>query len=265
MIEGSAPGGIINNIVSIENYPGISNISGPDFAYQLFETVNELEIEYKLEKVTDVIFDEVKTVKTSSGVYQSKYVILATGRSPKMLNLKDEEKYLGKGISTCALCDGSLYKGKKVAVIGGGSSALSEAIYLANIVDKVYLIHRRGEFRGEEILDNKVRNNQKIELILNHEVTKILSDNEKFMGIELNDGRKLDVSAMFIYIGFIPNTKFLETTNIKLDHGYVVVDENYETNIDGVYACGDVIKKDIYQIVTAASEGASAAIQIIHK
>lgn len=262
MLEGSAPGGIINNIVNIENYPGIKSISGPDFAYNLFLEVNELGIEYKLETVTDVSFDSIKTVKTGSGTYQAKYVVIATGRQPKMLGLENEEKYLGRGISTCALCDGALYKGKHVAVIGGGSSALSEAIYLSNIVDKVYLIHRRDEFRGEEILSKEVRNNSKIELILNDEVVDIISENDEFRGIALKSGKELLVSCVFIYIGFLPNTNFLKSTNINLDNGYIVVNKNYETNISGVYACGDVIKKDIYQIVTAASEGASVGINI---
>lgn len=262
MLEGSAPGGIINNIVSIENYPGIKSISGPDFAYNLFEEINELGIEYKLEKVTDVIFDSIKIVKTGSGVYQAKYVVIATGRKPRMLGLRNEEKFLGRGISTCALCDGALYKDKSVAVIGGGSSALSEAIYLSNIVDKVYLIHRRDEFRGEEILSEEVRNNSKIELILNDEVVDIISEDEEFRGIKLKSGKELPVSCMFIYIGFLPNTIFLNNTDIKMENGYILVDQNYETNIPGVYACGDVIKKDIYQIVTAASEGASVGVNI---
>lgn len=264
MLEGSMPGGVINNIPNIENYPGIKSISGPDLAKELFDTVNELKIPYKLEKVTDVIFDSIKTVKTTKNAYQARFVVIATGRTPKMLGIKNEEKYFGQGISTCALCDGALFKNKEVAVVGGGSSALAEAIYLSNIVDKVYLIHRRSEFRGEELLVENARNNSNIEIIYNEEVKEIIEEDNKFKGIVLKSGKELRVSAMFLYIGQLPNTKFLETTNVLLDNGYIVVDHNYETNIKGVYAVGDVIKKDIYQIVTAASEGASAATYISH-
>ena len=133
MIEGSAPGGTLNKITNVENYPGISSVSGPDFAFNLFTKVQELEIEYKIEEVTDIITD-TKTIKTKNNVYQAKNILIATGRRPKLLGLDKEEALLGKGISTCALCDGALYKNKEVAVIGGGSSALAESIYLSKLV-----------------------------------------------------------------------------------------------------------------------------------
>ena len=173
LLEGSAPGGTVNQISEIENYPGINRISGPDFAYNLFEEVNKLGIEYKLEKVTDVIIDDSKKVKTTKNVYEAKNLLIASGRRPKRLGLEREEEFLGKGISTCALCDGALYKNSDIAVIGGGSSALSEALYLSNIVNKIYLIHRREEFRGEDILIEEVKKRKNIELILKNEVTKL--------------------------------------------------------------------------------------------
>ncbi len=260
LLESSAPGGTINKISEIENYPGIISISGPDLAYNLFEEVNKLGIEYKLERVTDVLLDEAKTVKTTNNVYISKYLLIASGRRPKMLGLKEEEKYLGRGISTCALCDGALYKNSDVAVIGGGSSALSEALYLAKIVNKVYLIHRKEEFRGEDTLIKEVESKDNIELILNNEVTSLATKEDKIEGIILKDGKKINVKGIFIYVGYIPNTDFLENTNIKMENGYILVDEHHETNVKGVYASGDVTKKDIYQIVNAASEGAEAVV-----
>ena len=261
LLEGSAPGGTINGISKIENYPGISSISGPDLAYNLFEKVNKLGIEYKLEKVTDVSLDEdSKKVKTTNNVYEAKYLLIASGRRPKMLGLKEEEKFLGRGISTCALCDGTLYKNSDVAVIGGGSSALSEALYLANITNKVYLIHRREEFRGEETLVEEVKQKDNIELILNNEVTKLKTENDTLTGIILKDGREISVKGIFIYVGFIPNTDYLKGSGIKMEKGYILVDEHHETNIKGVYASGDVTKKDIYQIINAASEGAEAVV-----
>lgn len=260
LLEGSAPGGTVNQISEIENYPGINRISGPDFAYNLFEEVNKLGIEYKLEKVTDVIIDDSKKVKTTKNVYEAKNLLIASGRRPKRLGLDREEEFLGKGISTCALCDGALYKNSDVAVIGGGSSALSEALYLSNIVNKIYLIHRREEFRGEEILIEEIKKRKNIELILKNEVTKLKIEDDTLKGIILKDGKEIDVKGIFIYVGFIPNTDFLKNTDIKMEDGYILVNENHETNIKGVYASGDVTKKDIYQIVNAASEGAEAVV-----
>lgn len=260
LLEGSAPGGTVNSISEIENYPGISKISGPDLAYNLFEEVNILGIEYKLEKVTDVILEDIKRVKTTNNVYEAKYLLIASGRRPKMLGLKNEEKFFGKGISTCALCDGALYKNSDVAVIGGGSSALSEALYLSNIVNKVYLIHRRDEFRGEDTLIREVKEKGNIELILNNEAQELVIEDNVLKGIMLKDGKKIDIKGIFIYVGFIPNTDFLESTDIKREDGYILVNNHYETNIKGVYASGDVLKKEIYQIINAASEGAEAII-----
>lgn len=261
IIEKSAPGGTLNIIPNIENYPGISSISGPDFAYNLFEEVNKLNIAYKLENVTDLILEDIKTVKTNNNVYQAKNLLISTGRKPKLLGLKNEKELLGKGISTCALCDGALFKNKDVAVVGGGSSAVGEAIYLSKIVNKVYLIHRREEFRAENTLLDTLKEIKNIEIILNDEVTEIIAEKDTLKEIKLKD-KTLNISALFIYIGFTPNTDFLTNTNIKLDNGYIIVNEKYETNINGVYASGDVIKKDIYQIINAASEGAEAAINI---
>lgn len=263
ILEGNVPGGLINTIPNIENYPGYYQISGPDLAENLFESIEKNNIEYKLEKVTDVILEQTKTVKTKNNVYQSKYLLVASGRTPKLLGLKDEEKFLGRGISTCALCDGALYKGKTVAVVGGGSSALSEALYLSKIVDKLYLIHRREEFRAEDALIQNVKSIPNIELILNNEIKELIIENDEFKGVKLKD-KELLVSALFIYIGFTPNTEFLKNSGIKLDNDYIVVDENQETNKKGVYASGDVTKKDIYQIINAASEGAEASINISH-
>ena len=261
MIEGSAPGGTLNKITNVENYPGISSISGPDFAFNLFTKVQELEIEYKIEEVTDIITD-TKTIKTKNNVYQAKNILIATGRRPKLLGLDKEETLLGKGISTCALCDGALYKNKEVAVIGGGSSALAESIYLSKLVKKVYLIHRREEFRGEDTLVEEVKNTNNIELILNNEIKELKEENDILSGLILKDGQELNVSALFIYIGFIPNTSFIENSDIKLDKGYIIVDKDGATNISGIYASGDVTKKDTYQLINAASEGALASIKI---
>ena len=262
MLEGSTPGGTLNKINQIENYPGILSISGPDFAYNLFDEVNKMQIEYKLEKVTDVILNENKIIKTNQNVYETKYLLIASGRRPKLLGLEDEDKFLGRGISTCALCDGPLYKNSDIAVIGGGSSALSEALYLSNIANKVYLIHRREEFRGEDTLIKAVKEKENIEIILNSEVEKLKIESDVLKGVILKDKRELFVKGVFIYIGFIPNTDFLLNTPLKLEDNYILTDEHHMTNIKGVYASGDVTKKEIYQLINAASEGAEALINM---
>lgn len=262
MLDGSAPGGTLNKISTISNYPGIKEISGPDFAMNLLEEVNEYQIPYKLEEVTDVILEKIKTIKTKNNVYQSKYLLIATGRIPKPLGLKNEEKLVGRGISTCALCDGHFYKGKDIAVVGGGESALSESIYLAKLAHKVYVIHRRNSFRGKEDTISKVKNIPNIELILNDEIVELKTVEEKLTKVKLKSGKELNVEGLFIYIGSTPNTNFLKNTNLKMEDGYILINAKQETNIAGVYASGDVTKKEIYQLITAASEGATASIHI---
>lgn len=266
MIEKSRPGGILNIIDNIENYPGFKSISGPDLSYQLFEQVNALKVPYKMEEVKSITLEnDIKVVKTTQGVYKANNVLIATGRSPILLGLEGEEELIGKGISTCALCDGSLYKDEEVAVVGGGNSALQEALYLSKIVKKIYLIHRRDEFRGEDDLANRVKNTKNIEIIYNAKVTKLVKENDVLSKIEINDDQEIPVKALFIYVGYAPKTDFANGLNITNEAGYVVVDQNYETTIPGIYAAGDIIIKKVYQIVTAASEGATAAIRFSRK
>ena len=261
MLEKSMPGGVINNIASIENYPGFSSITGPDLAMNLYNQIKDLNINYKIEEVKDVILDKIKTIKTNNNVYQCKYLLIATGRKPRLLGLEHEQEFLGRGISTCALCDGAFYKNQDIAVVGGGSSALAEALYLSKIVKHLYLIHRRQEFRGEDTLIKEVKQTKNIELILNDEVTSLIIKDDKLTGINLKE-RSLDITGLFLYIGSDPNTQFLTNTDLKLENGYLLVNSQFETNIKGVYGAGDVIKKDIYQIVNATSEGATAVINI---
>ena len=261
MLDKGPIGGTLNNIAEVENYPGFSKISGPDLAMNLYEMLKTNQIAYKLEEVTDVILDETKTIKTKNNVYHSRYLLIATGRTPKLLGLKNETEFLGKGISTCALCDGAFYKNKDVAVVGGGNSALQEALYLAKICNTVYLIHRREEFRGEESLAAEVKETKNIKLILNNEIKSLIIEKDTLVGLKLKD-QDLNINGLFIYIGSEPNTKFLKNTNLKMTNGYLVVDHQYETNIKGVYSSGDVILKDVYQLITAANDGVMATINI---
>lgn len=256
VLEGSAPGGLLNSIDKINNFAGINSISGPDFAMNLFNQVNQLGILYKLEKVVKIIDGEYKTVTTTSSEYKCKNVIIATGRKPKLLGLENEDKYLGKGISTCALCDGNFYKGKSVAVVGAGNSALQESLYLSNIVDKIYLLMRRKVFAGSLELVEKIKNTKNIEVMFETSVKQINEENEAFKNLTLNNDEVLEVSALFVYAGYVPDTKFLSNLSITNNQGYILVNEDLETSVKGVFAIGDVTKKDIYQLMTAAADGA---------
>lgn len=264
LIEKETPGGLLNKINTINNYPGYSKIIGPDLALNLFQSVLDLQIPYKITEVNNIVVEgNKKRVETTSGNFEANYIILATGRKNRKLGLENEEKLLGRGVSTCALCDGNLYKGKEVAVVGGGNSALEEALYLANIVKKVYLIHRRDSFRAEESLERQVKNKENIEIIYNSNVTSIIEEENKVKEIVINEERHIEIAALFTYVGFIPNHDFIENLKITTPEGYIEVDKNQETKIKGIYAVGDCTKKEIYQLITAANDGVVAALHII--
>lgn len=257
LLEGSAPGGLLNNIDKVNNFAGIKSISGPDFAMNLFEQVNELNIPFKLEKVIKVEKDsECINVKTNSELYKTKNLIIATGRRPKLLGLENEDKLLGKGISTCALCDGNFYKEKRIALVGAGNSALQESLYLSNIVDKIYLLMRRKIFAGSPDLIEKVKNNKNIEVMFETSIKKLNIEDEKLISVTLNNDDDLKIDGLFVYAGYTPDTKFLSNLDITNNNGYIEVDENLETKEKNIFAIGDVTRKDIYQLMTAAADGA---------
>lgn len=256
LIDKGTVGGLLNNIDKVSNYPGLINIEGPEFAAILERQIKELNIPFTFEEVKSLDLDsKVKKVITDKKIYEAKKVILAMGRKPKFLGLDNEKDLLGKGLSTCAMCDAFFYKDKDIAVVGTGNSALEESLYLSNIVNHIYLINRRDGFRGEASLVEQVKNNSKIEIIYNSNIKKVNTKDEKISSITLDNGTSIDVTGVFIYVGYKPATEFVP--NIILDdEGYVKVNEKLETKINGVYATGDVIKKDTYQLITAASDGA---------
>ena len=263
LIDKGAPGGMLNNIEKISNYPGLTNIKGSDFSVKLFEQVRDLEIDYKFEEVIELkIEEDTKKVITSRGEYLANNVIIATGTKPKYLGLDNEKDLLGRGISTCATCDGAFYKDKEVAVVGSGNSALQESLYLANICSKVYILNKKTGFKGEDILVDKVKNHPNIEIVYGVSIKEYNENNGKIESIILDNETKLNVSGVFIYIGYRPNTDMFKNLNITNMQGHIIVDENYETAIAGVYAIGDVIKKDIYQLVTAANDAIYAVSNI---
>lgn len=256
LIDKGMPGGLLNNIDKVSNYPGVPEITGPDFAEVLEKQVKFLDISYVLEEVKSLeLNEETKKVITDKSTYEAKKVVLAMGRKPKYLGLDNEKSLLGKGLSTCAVCDAFFYKNENVAIVGTGNSALQEALYLANIVGHIFLINRRDGFRGEEMLVENIKKNPKIEIIYNANIKSMNEENNKLSSITLDNGTTLNVKGVFIYVGYRPATEFVPK-EILDENGYVKVNEKLETEIKGVYAIGDIINKDTYQLVTAAADGA---------
>ena len=256
LIDKGMPGGLLNNIDMISNYPGLINVKGMDFAKTLFEQVKALDISYVLEEVINLdLTGEEKKVITTNNEYKAKKIILAMGRKPKYLGLDNEKDLLGRGLSTCAMCDAFFYKDKDIAVVGSGTSALQESLYLSKIVNKIYLLNRNDSFKGEEMYINEVKSNPKIEIIYNVNIKSFQEKDNKLESITLDNEKILKVAGVFIYIGYRPATDFIDKKLLDAE-GYIKVNDKFETTIKNVYAIGDIIKKDVYQLVTAASDGA---------
>lgn len=252
LLDNDAPGGLLNKISVIENYPGFNKISGPDLAYKIYEQVTNLGIEIRYGKVLD-IKDHV--VKTDIEEITTNKVILAIGRKARKLDNTSDIK----NISYCALCDGNLYKDKTVAIVGYSNSAIEEAIYLSDICKKVIIIGRGSSFKGEDSLIDKIYDKKNIEVQLDCVIETLNKENNLLTEIVTNKG-SFKVDGMFVSIGYEPNTSFLN--ELEKDNGYIIVDNKMKTNIDYIYACGDIIKKDIYQLTTAVGEATIAAINV---
>lgn len=260
IIEKEIPGGQISKASIIENYPGIEKIDGITLSTNLLKQIENLKLKLNYEEVKEIKEENnIKIVKTEKNEYKTKSIIIATGRRPKSLNI-GEEKYIGKGLSYCATCDGMLYKDKNVIVVGGGNSALEESLYLSDICKKVTILNRSNKLKADEILVNKVQTKENIEILYNEEIRNIKEENDKIIGIITNNNKEIICDGIFVYIGLTPNTEFL--TEIQKENEYILVNKNQETNIKGIYAVGDVTKKQLYQLVTAASDGAIAANHI---
>lgn len=258
VLEGLTPGGKIINTPVIENYPALLNISGYDFTFNILEQIKKLDIEIKLEKVLNIKdLINKKQVITNKNTYEAKAVILATGSTNRKLNLENEDNLIGRGISYCATCDGNFYKEKIVALVGGGNTSFSDALYLSNIAKKVYIINRTDKLRAEEKLVEEVKQKQNIEIILNEEVTKIIGETKLEKVILKN--RELLLDGLFIAIGQIPEKLDFDIKLDKDKFGYIKSDESCITNILGVFVAGDSRSKELRQLVTAVSDGANAA------
>ena len=267
VLESKSYGGQIIETQNIENYPGEKNISGFDFATKLYDQVKSLGVNILYEEVIKIKDGKIKEVITNKNIYKTKAIIIATGLKNRKLNLEYEDELIGKGISYCGICDGYFYKDKEVAIVGGGNKALEEALYLTDIAKKVYLIHRKDTFRADKITVDRLNKKNNIEFIYNTNIVK-LNKKDKLESIELMDinGSKktLKIDGLFISIGKIPsNQVFLDLINLSKD-GYIITDEKCKTNIDGIYASGDIREKSLRQLVTATSDGAIAIIEAIN-
>lgn len=258
VVEDNIPGGVLNEIPSIENYPGYEEISGPDLAMNIYNQLTKLGVKILNKKIASIDLNN----KIINNNIKYEYLVIATGRKSRMLSLEHEKELLGKGISTCALCDGFFYKDKKVAVVGGGSSSLTEALYLSKICKEVIIIHRRDKLTADKYLIDKVNSTKNIKVLYNSNITKYNQNNNKLTSVIINNKDNLEVEGVFLAIGSTPNS---EIFNVNKDNNYIIVDSNYMTNIDKVYAIGDVIKKDYYQLSTAASDAVIAASNIIKR
>jgi thioredoxin reductase (NADPH) len=266
MIEKIVPGGQVIITDLIENYPGFSEgISGPDLVQKMTEQVKRFDLNIENNEVISVDFTEpVKKITLNDKTITSHTVIIATGASPKKLSIPGEDIFFGKGISSCATCDGPFFKDRVVAAVGGGDTAVQESLFLTKFVKKVYLIHRRNKLRASAILQNRAFSNEKIEMVWDSVLTDIGGlthvENITVQNVKTGDKKQLSVDGCFIWVGTIPNTQFL-ANSVKLDeYGFIIADLNMETSVPGVFTAGDVRNTPLRQVVTAVGDGAIAAI-----
>lgn len=263
LVEKMAPGGRILMSESIENYPGFpGGISTSELISRMQAQIKELAIGVESEEVLDL--DCVnKIVKTSGNTYKSQAIIIASGAKPRKLNIPGEDKYTGRGVSYCATCDAPFYKGKKVVLVGGGNAVAEEALYLSRFASSVSVIHRRQDLRASAILQERLKQDKKINLILSSLVTEI-KGNQKVEAVKVKDllsGKEDDFACdgVFIYIGYEPETAFLKGKIATDEAGFILSDDAMATSAQGVFACGDCRKKSLYQVINACGDGAVAA------
>jgi thioredoxin reductase (NADPH) len=263
LIEKVGIGGQIIKTHMLENYPGFPEISGMELMQKMEEHVNKFELEIKFTEVLQIKdCGSVKTVVTSDGEIETKTVIIATGTHPKSLGIPGEQEFMGKGVSTCATCDGFFFKDKIVALVGGGDSAIVEALFLTKMVNKVYVIHRRDELRAEKINQEKAFNNPKIEFVWNSNLIAIEGKDTVEKAVVKNkltdEITELSVGGVFMYVGIKPNTDFVDAD--KDETGFIITKPDLSTSIPGVFCAGDCRTTLIRQVATAVGDGALAAV-----
>ncbi len=266
IIDVSMLGGQPSNYLELENYLGFKKIGGYDLTEKFEQHLDMFGADkYPMQEILSVdLVSTPKVIKTKEGLFKSASVIIATGASPMKLGIKGEEEFLGRGVSYCAVCDGSFYQDKVVAVVGGGNSAVEEAIYLTNFASKVYIIHRRDELRADKIIQQRAFNNQKIEFVWDSVAEEIrgedLVKSILIKNTKTGDISELNIDGVFPYIGIIPNVNYITGQLAQDSRGFIQTDLTMKTSLDGVYAVGDVRNTPLRQVITAVSDGAVAGV-----
>ena len=269
VFEYSTPGGKINIAPRVDNYPGFTKIPGPDLAVEFFNWLNKAEVEMIPEEVTSLTKEnDIFHLETPEGKYAAKTVIIASGTKERQLGLPNEEKLFGHGVSYCAVCDGHFFKGQDVLMIGGGNTALKEAIYMADLAHHVYLIHRRNEFRGNKYLVDEINALPNATILTPYVPVAILGD-DKVTGaviknVETGEEKTLEVQGVFPLVGQIPNSQYIKIEGVTNEWGTIPVDpKTKQTSVEGLYAGGDILPRDIRQIYLSEVDGKAACKAIL--
>lgn len=269
ILDVSMLGGQPSNYLELENYPAFMKIGGFDLMEKFEEHADMFGVQkFPMQEIVSVdLVSSPKIIRTKEAEFMAKSVIIATGAKPMKLGVKGEEEFIGRGVSYCAVCDGAFYKDKVVAVVGGGNSAVEEAIYLTKFASKVYIIHRRDELRADKIIQDRATKNEKIEFVLNSVVCEIqgqdLVNNLILKNTKTDEMFNLAVDGVFPYIGITPNVENISGQITQDKAGFIITDETMKTSIDGVFAIGDVRKTPLRQVITAASDGAIAGVYAV--
>lgn len=266
MIDRGVYGGQMNNTAEVENYPGFPSIMGPELGEKMYQSTTKQGVDFVYGDVQGIEVsgqDRIVKMENEDDNILAKAVIIATGSDNRKLGIPGEEEYSGKGVSYCAVCDGAFFKDEDVIVVGGGDSAVSEGLYLANVTNNVNVVHRRDQLRAEKILQDRAFKNPKMNFTWNSEVTEIVGDENKMTGVKVHnkktgEDKVVDAAGAFIYIGNIPNSKPFQDLGITDKDGWVITNDKMETSVPGIYAIGDVRQKELRQIITAVGDGGIA-------
>lgn len=270
LLEQGMPGGQAATTDRIDNYPGFpQGISGPELMMQMDEQARRFGLEVDFRHVLEILPGQgIFTLKTDGGGVTAKAVVIATGAESRALGVPGEQEFLGRGVSYCATCDGAFFQGKKVAVVGGGDSALQEGLFLTKFAEKVYIIHRRDELRATKVIQDKAKKNEKIEFVLNATVSSILGTEKveavKLLDLKTKEEKSVAVDGVFVYIGKKPANDLVKELVRVDENGYIVVSQQMMTSVPGIFAAGDVRQTPLRQVVTAVGDGAIAAVAAEH-
>jgi len=265
LLERQFHGGQMVNTNEIENYPGVLETTGPELSAAMYEHANRFGAKIAYEEVIGLEVNfAIKKVITTTGTYETKTIILAMGAKPRQLGLEKEQELWGKGVSYCAICDGGFFRDKEVAVVGGGDTAIEDALYLSRIAKKVYLIHRRDELRAAQILQERLLASN-VQIIWDSQVSKLYSE-QTLTGIAITNVKTkevtdIDLQGLFVAVGSVPATQLVKGIVDLNEQGYIVANEKCETSVEGVFAAGDIRQKELRQIITAAADGAISIYQ----